>query len=490
MINDFFNNNFLIIRVLYAILFFLYAFAIVLKLNRRSELNLAKSLWLLAIYGIFFGVVELIIITRLVKSHQLSAQTIYWLDNAELFFRAAAFMVMLWLGIRLVSEILPRMRYLYWVGSALSLMWIWVAMYTLVFSHDRWYVGMMDNLSRYIFALPGLLMTGYGLLLHVREVEKFKIPNLIKHIKGLAYTFFAGAFLVGMIATHPVLWPAVILNRDTFMNVVGIPVIFFRSIYLVFVTYFVVRIVDVFEVEREYRLEEALKRQVLGEERDRIARELHDGIIQSIYGVGLKLTQHALLCEKDPAEANRQLSAAKNDLDRIIHDIRDYVDELHLEDYSCVSFREALTQLVDDFKDRALMEVDFAVTGKQAGDLNIVKVNHIIQIVRELLTNAAKHARASLVRVRVTFREQDFIVHVSDNGVGFNPDTLNSFRQSGEKQGLENAFHRITMLQGIVVFHSAPGHGTRFEITFPYSKLNYLQTAFVQSPGYFEAKAE
>jgi signal transduction histidine kinase len=490
VINTFFENNVLIMRVLYALLFFLYAFAIVLKLNRRSELKLARSFWLLALYGFFLGVNELIKIILFARGAEFSQEILQLLRITELFLRSFAYMVMLWLGIRLVSDIYPRMRYLSWVGLTLILLWFPGAVYTLSLNHDQLFLGIMDNLSRYLFVLPGLLLTGYGLLLHVKEIEKFRIPSLIRHVRGLAYTFFAGAFLIGMIASHPILWPAVLLNRNTFEQFTGIPLIFFRSIYLICVAYFVVKIVNVFEVEREHRLEDALKQQVLAEERDRIARELHDGIIQSIYGVGLKLKQHGILCEKKPEEANRQIEMIKNDLDNIIHDLRDYIEELHLEDYTSVSLKEAMIGLVGQFRDNAVMDMDLSVEGKQTGDLNIVQVNHILQITRELLSNAAKHARATIVNVQMKFKEQGISIRISDNGLGFDPTHIDSGKSWGDKQGLENIFHRVSMLQGTVVFHSAPGQGTHFEITLPYSKVSYLQSVITQNADYFKEEVQ
>ncbi|MDW7652389.1 MAG: sensor histidine kinase [Bacillota bacterium] len=485
MISNFFAENMLIMHVIYALLFFLYSFAIVLKLNRRSELNLARSFWLLSVYGFLFGVNQLLTITLYTKGAELSEYTQYVLWNLDLFLRAFAFMVILWLGIRLVAGVVDRARPLYWAGLAVSLVWLLMALYSLGFLNYSSYLGVMDNLSRYMFSIPGLLLTGYGLLLHTSEIEKFRIPSLVKHVKGLAYTFFAGVFFIGMIATHPVLWPAVILNQNTFTMVTGIPVVFFRSVYLVIVTYFVVKIVNVFEVEREFRLEEALRRQVLAEERDRIARELHDGIIQSIYGVGLKLKQHGILIKKKPEEANRQMDMAKSDLDNIIQDLRDYIEELHLDDYSSVSLKEAMADLVERFRAYAVMKVDYSVSGRQTGELNIVQVNHIVQIVRELLANAAKHSRASLVRLRLTFMENSLAIHFSDDGVGFDPEKLDLVKHAAQRKGLENIFNRVTMLQGSIVFHSAPNQGTYFELKFPYSKLNYLRTAFIKDVDYF-----
>jgi signal transduction histidine kinase len=485
MISGFFRENILIVSVIYTLLFFLLGFAIALKLNRKSELKLARALWLLSGYGFALGIAQLLSIIMLVKESALSPHVLYVMVSSELALKAFAFMLLLWLGIRLIIEYYPQLRSLYWVGLGMSIAWTLAALYTVGFHHDQLYIGLMDNLSRYMFAFPGLYLAGSGLLLHIKEVQQFKIPSLVKHVKGLAYTFFAGVILVGMVANYPVFWPAVVLNRESFVEIVGIPINLFRSLYLVFLTYFVIRIVDVFEVERDARLEEALRRQVLSEERDRIARELHDGIIQSIYGVGLKLDQYALLREKRPADAGRHLKLAKIDLNTVIQDIRDYIEDLHVEDYDCVSLKDAVLQLVEEFREHAMMQVHFASSGKQVGDISIVQINHILQIVRELFTNATKHSRASNIWLNLIFGEQDLVIRLSDDGLGFDREVLQSEKHPGEKQGLNNIFHRIVLLQGTMVFHTSPGKGTKFEITLPYKKLSYIENAYIEDPEYF-----
>jgi signal transduction histidine kinase len=486
VISAFFVENIVFLRIIYANLFFLTGFAILLKLNRGSELKIAKWLWLLAFYAFSFGLYLLVLIFLQLKEPTLTEQGLFALRSLSLGLIAFAFMMIFWLGIRLVLEIY-HIKALYWGGLFISVAWTLSAIIFLLFSKEGLYIALMDNLSRYVFALPGMFLSGYGLMLHVKEVERYKVPALVKNIKGLAYTFFVGVFLVGMIANHPVLWPARILNGETFFNAVGLPIILFRSIHLAFMTYFVIKIVSVFEVEREHRLDEALKRQVLAEERDRIARELHDGIIQSIYGVGLKLQQFSILREKRIAEADKQMEMAKVELDQVIQDIRAYIEELQLDYFACVSLKEAMTQLVGEFRENAVMDVEFSVQGKQGGVLNVLQINHILQVMRELLSNAAKHSRASVVRIKAIFSEQELVIHVSDDGIGFDPDKLKSTGHPGEKRGLENIFHRVMILQGKSMFHSAPRQGTHFEFTFPYSKVSYLQTVFVKDSKYFQA---
>ena len=334
-------------------------------------------------------------------------------------------------------------------------------------------------------ALP--ILAGIGLLIQIKEVEVFKIPSLVNNLKGLAATFFCASFIVGLIASEPVFWPATILNRQTFVEFTGIPAILLRSLMLVFLTYFVIRIVDIFEVEREFRLQDALRQQVLLDERERIGRELHDGIIQSIYGVGLKLDQALILFGKRTEDAKKQLCSAKKDLNHVIIDIRDYIQELQPAEYSCVSLLEGVSQLIHDFQTKSVMQINFSVAGQQIGELNILQINNVLQALRELLTNAVKHSRASTVDVSLQFTSKEVHIRVSDDGIGFDSTQLTPERRSCEKQGLKNVFYRVGMLQGTVVIHTAPQHGTHFEITLPYKKLNYAGGVFINDPNYFQS---
>lgn len=488
MIAAFFRDNMLVMLVLYAILFFLMGFAIVLKWNRRSELKLAKSLWLLAGYGFAHGANEIVKIVKRLNEAQLSELMFPAILSTELVFKAVSFMFVFWLGLSLVSEHFKRFRNWQYVGVLLSVSWVGMAVHAFVMRENTLYLGVADNLSRYMFAFPGFLLGACGLWLQVREVEKFGIPALVRSLKGLAVVFLCGSFLVGLVANEPVFWPATVLNKQAFFEFVGVPVIFFRSLFLISLTYYVIRSVDVFEIEREFRLEEALRRQVLLHERERIARELHDGIIQSIYGVGLMLEQALLLADRRVDDSKKQLSYAKNDLNKVIQDIRDYIQELQPDQFYCVSLREGVGELVREFRENVVMQVTLQMDGLQAEELNIIQINNVLQVLRELLTNAAKHSRADQVNVRVDFKTQEIVIHLDDDGIGFNPVLLQ--HEDKRKQGLKNVFYRVAVLQGTVVFHTAPGHGTHYEITVPYKRLSFAGGMFVDDLRYFRAGAE
>ena len=93
MLSTFFKENVLIFSVIYTLLFFILGFAIALKLNRKSELKLARALWLLSGYGFALGIAELMSIMMQVKVSTLTPQMIYVLESSELAIKAFAFML-------------------------------------------------------------------------------------------------------------------------------------------------------------------------------------------------------------------------------------------------------------------------------------------------------------------------------------------------------------------------------------------------------------
>lgn len=135
-----------------------------------------------------------------------------------------------------------------------------------------------------------------------------------------------------------------------------------------------------------------------------------------------------------------------------------------------------------------VIDVGLNIEGQQCGELNIVQINNVLQVLRELLTNAVKHSRAVEVQVKVVFKDQDIVIHIGDDGIGFDPESLRTESRGGERQGLKNIFYRVGMLQGTVIFNTAPGQGTHYEITLPYKKLSYAGGVFVNNPDYFKTK--
>jgi signal transduction histidine kinase len=201
------------------------------------------------------------------------------------------------------------------------------------------------------------------------------------------------------------------------------------------------------------------QRLALLDERERIARELHDGVIQSLFAVGMGLQAVAPAAD----EVTRQrLERAVLELDQVIGDLRQYIFGLRPGILGSSRLGEALRRLGADFQDRCgvrtVVEVDGEVEerlGAQAGEL--------LQLAREALSNIGRHAQATSCRVQVRAGARSTVVTISDDGRGF---TVR--RARGRGQGLQNMRDRARGVGGRLAITSAPGQGARLRLVVPH----------------------
>lgn len=192
------------------------------------------------------------------------------------------------------------------------------------------------------------------------------------------------------------------------------------------------------------------------QERDRISKDLHDGIIQSIYATGLALEDGIHLVDEDPAQAKQRLERAIEDLNEVIKDVRNYIFNLQPGVLHGKDFGQALADLVKGLKINSLVDAELAVSHGVDEMLSQEEKIHLFNIVREALANVAKHAKASRTRVELLRAANDLILSIEDNGVGFNSE---SARTGG--QGLANMAERAKLLGGELAIEGGVGRGTR-----------------------------
>ena len=152
------------------------------------------------------------------------------------------------------------------------------------------------------------------------------------------------------------------------------------------------------------------------EDRDRIARDLHDTVIQRLFAIGLSLESVARISEDSRAAARMQV--AVDDLDTTIKEIRTAIFELHSSRSPTTSTRQAILDLVAE----ASRHLGFDPTTRLDGPIDTVVVdtlaNHVLAVLREALSNVTRHAQARSVEVRVTAGSDRILLEVIDDGVG------------------------------------------------------------------------
>ncbi len=198
------------------------------------------------------------------------------------------------------------------------------------------------------------------------------------------------------------------------------------------------------------------------QERERFGMDLHDGVIQSIYAVGLQLeaTQHQL--QHNPLQAAEAIGQAIHSLNDVIRDIRNYILDLRPARFQGRDLHRGLKELVRELRANSFLEVSLDLDGVSPNVLTPEQTVEVLHIVQEALTNVRKHARARNVAVRIWLEDGVFHLDVTDDGVGIQRSTM---RPGGH--GLVNMRQRAKSLGGSL--HIAPGdqQGTRVRLQVP-----------------------
>jgi signal transduction histidine kinase len=209
------------------------------------------------------------------------------------------------------------------------------------------------------------------------------------------------------------------------------------------------------ESERSGR--ELQRLQVL-EERERIGKELHDGVIQSLFAVGMHL--QGLATASDDENISRNLESAVEDIDHAIRDLRNYIFGLRPGILADRQLDQALKEMAADFGARAgvvtVVEVDADAASRLA-----TRAADVVQIVREALSNVHRHGAATTCRVSIGRDAAGLVIVVDDDGQGFDVDLTRW------GMGLQNLKERVGSLGGIFQIQSTPGEGTTVRATFP-----------------------
>lgn len=197
------------------------------------------------------------------------------------------------------------------------------------------------------------------------------------------------------------------------------------------------------------------------EDRERIAQDLHDGTIQSLYAVGLSLEDIAETIEADAPDSARRLDQAIDSIHASIADIREFITDLRALQGSEVALPAGLEVLADEFRQSTGLELRLTTDDDVSVDADATL--QLLRLVREALSNVARHAHAASVGVTLEAHDDALRLTVQDDGRGFDTTTA---AESGHL-GLINMRARAESLNGTLDIESHPGEGTRVVVVLP-----------------------
>jgi signal transduction histidine kinase len=514
MSETFWDEAVIAIFFFYGLAFYSMGLALIVESGRASELGFARSMRLLAGFGLLHGTHEWIDMFErgAVDYYDSTLPTgLLWFQLALLI---TSFLALLAFGEHLsIRERFGRNPRWHMTIGAFIVYAVSCVAVRFVYDLDEvaWRTA-ADVLARYLIGIPGALIACWALW---QQRGIFRDRGMASFGRGftVAAWALAGYGLVGQIFTAETLvFPSNCINAQLFHELTGFPVQLFRAAMATIVAVAMIRVLRGLEVEREQRMEaierdkvetehrsreeltrlnaelraanretERLLREVRrsdtlrGEllqqitaaqeaERKRIARELHDGTGQMLTGLGLGLRG----LSKRATEHDQPMASQLSDLETMavtaLGELRNLINDLRPPQLDDMGLAAALRFMVTQFNSREnAPEVDLEVHGEPLPFPSEVETT-LFRIAQEGLTNVIKHAQASHVWVILNYTSSGASLRVRDDGVGFDSKAIFDSGSPRRAWGLIGVQERVNLIDADVFLDSTPGKGTTLTV--------------------------
>jgi two-component system sensor histidine kinase DegS len=197
-------------------------------------------------------------------------------------------------------------------------------------------------------------------------------------------------------------------------------------------------------------------------ERQRLARQMHDGPAQALSNFILQTEIAMRLFDLDTEKARDELNNLKMSATKTFQKVRDFIFDLRPMMLDDLGLMPTLKRYIEAYKDQPSMDVRLSITGTERRLESYLEVM-VFRAIQELLTNAIRHSQATQVKVQVDMAENNVRVTVDDNGKGFDVETLDE----KSNLGLKVIRDRVEMLGGYIEVDSVSGQGTRVTFQLP-----------------------
>ena len=475
-----------LIFFVYGLAFFSMGIALSLETVRSPRLAERRVLRPLAIFGLLHGMHEWIEIL-LQQGVWLGVPFPEQINLLRYSLLLISFIPLVYFGLLMLLE--PEYGKVIPVVILLGMLVIYAALViTLYRVRPDLGLGPADTLARYVLAVPGGILAGLGLRSRAQQVEQEGRGNLARRFRWAALGF--AMYGLTQIFVGPIdMFPANMINSAVFVGIAGFPVQLIRAAMAILITVNLIQAIQAVEREREEQLltaqqarlealqqvqrdleeREELRRELLRhtviaqeEERSRIARELHDETAQFLTALSLNLaTLKNLLPEQrntmdlinDLQSQTRQMSQG---IYRLVHDLR----PAQLDDLGLVP---TLHYLAEEEYRRAGLKVELQVEGQRRRMDPLVETV-FFRVAQEALTNVVRHAQCDQATVELVFENDQVVLRVRDEGVGFKIAPSIS-QQRG--WGLEGMRERVDSVSGQLSIFSPQAGGTIIEVAIP-----------------------
>jgi signal transduction histidine kinase len=470
----------------YGLAFFGMGLAMALESGRSPTLAEARVLLPLAAFGVIHGAHEWFE-SYLLQAAALGTQLPGWIPWTRLALLGSSFSCLLLFAynqLRLSVRPNPRTRIFHSGVLPLYILGILAGLFFALKQTGIALFPLLDGLARYLLAVPAALLAALALRARSRLAQAEGHHRLAKFFMLASLGF--GIYSLTQVIVHPMdMFPANLVNEETFFGLTGIPIQGVRTLAALMITYGLLRAAQLAEIQRnsdlasaqQARLEalqqqETLRRELLRhivqaqeDERARIARELHDETAQVLSAftleVGALRNNLGRKAASFPAldrlqDLSRQMSQG---VYRMVHDLR----PAQLDDLGLIP---ALKFLLDQDCCPKGMDVTFEVEGTQRR-LDPLTETVLFRVAQEGLANVVRHAGTPQAGVRLRYERERVVLQIQDQGCGFDP--REDFHPP-RGWGLAGMRERVEAVGGQLNLESGTDRGTRVEVTIPLNK--------------------
>jgi len=492
---ELFETNRIIVLSIYGQVFFVMGLAIALQSRQRSQLPLARPLGWLAAFGIVHGLMEWGYLFIPIQAGFLPQPLIEALLILQLLLKPISFALLFQFGVELIlSTRSPEVEHatttpLRLVPALATALWAvaTLAMSSTVasgFTPDAspWLrsedigpaigavgspLAVGDVVARAMLALPASLLVAVGLRRTTRLLGPMAGPRGARTLRAASAAFLVYAVVGGLVPLPAPFPPASVLNGRTVFETLGVPIEVFRSLTGLAIALAVIRSLELFERETDRALADARRGELLLQERERIGRDLHDGIVQSIYAAGLHLEQASADIDDEPTTTRTRIATVMGELNRIIGEIRSTIFDLRSGKLEARDAEAIVLAVADELQAHTLVKLEIRSEGLYRPRLRPEQAEQLRHIVIEAFSNVLRHAHASSVTVRMTCTRRRFTLEIRDDGTGFDPSVTAERGRRGRAQGLANIRRRTELLDAELSVESKSGHGTALSLRMP-----------------------
>lgn len=449
-LNDFLFQYKYVFKSLYGLLFYSFGLSVFLHSRHFSRLVLAKSLPWLGGFGILTALYEWgnVFIPLHGQVQGLHDQTIFFIFQQLIL--GLSLVSLFQFGIDMLRPFGTHFRWVRLVPTFVLILWLFgpfIIGFSLIPDIKDWISFTAGTAARFI-CIPASVVATVGLIHQQRrQIKPMKLPFMDVMTRCAAGGLAAYGLFGGIFGPKSFFKPGIFLTEESFTDFVGLNPHLFMALAGVVLFIAFTRLLEIFDIETEVMVRNMEQEQVIANERERMARDLHDGALQQVYASGL-LAQS--LKKRTKSENLSEADRLINTINEAILQLRDFLPRKKSE-VTSVDLVGALQPKIEETKQYIQVSTTWDI--ENLPPFSIDQARHLTAFLNEVMSNVIRHSKSQEMDIKIQYLEHLLTIEVRDYGEGIS---------SGAEQGygLRNMRERSKLLGAELKIDSERHHGT------------------------------